>query len=415
MNDRSIEFIRKLGLFSAGGFFITTTFSKGGAETFAAGVIFCALIILFKEKRYGNINFKDPLILFIGLYLVWSFVSCLAGTDLRRSFIIFRDEWIFAVIPAMAIVLNSKERVVKMLKLLAISAVIISIYAIIQHYMGYDIYRMEKLLPIETTRYRVSGFFNNTITFGNYFIILAALLFPLVELTKSRKYKIVFGAASFLSAVAALLSYQRGVGLVFLGVLALFLSYYRGRYLKILLPSVIITVSLLYLFAPGLVGQHISHLKMELSGTNPRSRYVIWKSTVSMISERPVFGVGPGNFAENFLPYVHPTYPYYHNHAHNDYLNIAVHTGLPSLALFLGIYWAMLWKFRRAVIAPGPDRTSPVISSAVMNATIVFILTGLYESVTDDLELRIFLYALWGLFFAACRHIKDEPITTENS
>lgn len=415
MNDRSINFIRQLGIFAAGGFFITTTFSKGGAETFAAIIIFCALIILFRERIYKKISLKDRLVIFIGLYLVWSFFSCLTGTNVRRSFVIFRDEWVFAVIPAMAIIMDGRERVVKMLKFLAISGMVIAVYAIIQHYTGYDIYRMEKLLPIETTRYRVIGFFNNSMIFGNFFITLSALMFPLVKLSESKRQQIIFGAASFLSAVAALLTYQRGVGLVFLATVVLFLWHFRGKYLKFILPAVIAIIALLYLFAPGLVSQHVSHLKMELSGTNPRSRYVIWKSSVSMISERPIMGVGPGNFAANFLPYVHPTYPYYHNQAHNDFLNIAVHTGLPSLAMFLGIYWVMFGKFKRALPTPEADWTRRVITKAVMYATIVFILTGFYESVTDHIELRIFLYALWGLFFGLCRPIKDGSIMTENS
>ncbi len=415
MSDRPLNLIKKFGIFSAGGFFLTTPFSKGGAETFAGAIIFCALVIFFKEKRYRAIDYRDPFIIFAGLYIAWSFVSCLVGTDISRSFVVFRDEWVFAVIPSMAIVLDKRDQVLKVLKLLAISGAVIAIYAFFQHYWGYDLFRMEKLIPIETDKFRVAGLFNNSMTFGNYYIILGALLFPLTEIVQQKKYKILLGLASLLSIIAALLSYQRGVGWVFLWVLILLLIRFRKGHFKWLVPSAIIFLATLYLYAPGLVNQHISHLKMELSGTNPRSRYVIWKGTVSMIAGRPIFGVGPGNFEKNYLPYVDKNYPYYHNHAHNDYLNIAVHTGIPSLLIFLGIYWAIFKKFRKIHKSGNSDKFAGIITAAVMNATIVFMLTGVYESVTDDMEVRIFLYALWGVFFAVCRCIRDMPVTAEST
>ena len=415
MSDRPLNFIKKFGVFSAGGFFLTSPFSKGGAETFAGAVIFCALVIFFKEKRYRNVNFKDPFIIFSVIYIAWSFVSCLVGTDISRSFVIYRDEWVFAVIPSMAIVLDRKEQVLRAFRLLAISGTVIAIYAFVQHYWGYDLLRMEKLIPIETDKFRVAGLFNNSMTFGNYYIILGALLFPLTDIAQDKKYKILLGLASLLTIIAALLSYQRGVGWVFLWVLILFLIRYGKKHYKWLVPSVIVFAAALYLYAPGLINQHLSHLKMELSGTNPRSRYVIWKGTVSMITKRPIFGVGPGNFEKNFLPYVDKNYPYYHNHAHNDYLNIAVHTGIPSLLIFLGIYWAIFKKFRKIHKSGNSDRFARIVTSAVMNATIVFMLTGVYDSVTDDMELRIFIYALWGVFFWVGRYVKDMPATAEST
>jgi len=79
----------------------------------------------------------------------------------------------------------------------------------------------------------------------------------------------------------------------------------------------------------------------ELTDSAGTYRGYIWKSSIALVRERPLFGSGPGTFAGAFEPY-NDRYAelvndpsIYVDFAHNDYLQIAVERGLVTLALHL--------------------------------------------------------------------------------
>ncbi len=60
-------------------------------------------------------------------------------------------------------------------------------------------------------------------------------------------------------------------------------------------------------------------------------RVLMGKAAVAMISAHPVFGVGPGHFAELSGPY--------QNNAHNNFLQIGAELGIPAVVLFVIVAW----------------------------------------------------------------------------
>jgi len=60
-------------------------------------------------------------------------------------------------------------------------------------------------------------------------------------------------------------------------------------------------------------------------------RVLMGKAAVDMISAHPVFGVGPGHFAELSGPF--------QNNAHNNFLQIGAELGIPAAALFVIVAW----------------------------------------------------------------------------
>jgi len=79
------------------------------------------------------------------------------------------------------------------------------------------------------------------------------------------------------------------------------------------------------------------------------ARFGIWKSTLGMIADYPVVGVGPGNFGLAFHQYniPLPTHAVWYGisakFAHNEYLQVAACLGIPGLALFI---WAIVAFYR---------------------------------------------------------------------
>lgn len=110
--------------------------------------------------------------------------------------------------------------------------------------------------------------------------------------------------------------------------------------------------------------------------TNPRDesvreRLLMYAGASDIIWRKPVFGTGPGRFANEFYGamatiseedrsgvfafYSRPFAAWVTEQSHNDYLQIAVELGLPGLALFLGAMTALLAALWRIVA----DRQDP--------------------------------------------------------
>ncbi len=119
---------------------------------------------------------------------------------------------------------------------------------------------------------------------------------------------------------------------------------------SVLIPVLILTVSL-SLFPPNIASRHsraIDEKKVEFvaalaSVTNPgadRGRLLMWRHTLEIIGDHPLFGVGPGNWQ-----YIYPRYDggdmLAPNSAperpHNELLWIASEIGLPGLGAYLWI------------------------------------------------------------------------------
>ncbi len=73
----------------------------------------------------------------------------------------------------------------------------------------------------------------------------------------------------------------------------------------------------------------------------------LWQAVLPMLKDFPLTGVGLGAFSQGAYPYLPPsmsgaTPPI---HAHNDWLQLALETGLPGLALFLAGAWLFMRRF----------------------------------------------------------------------
>lgn len=65
-------------------------------------------------------------------------------------------------------------------------------------------------------------------------------------------------------------------------------------------------------------------------------RGLIWKATVQLINDHPIFGCGPGGFARSLAPYYdHISYGKWVDVAHNDFLHIGACSGYVGLFFYL--------------------------------------------------------------------------------
>jgi O-antigen ligase/tetratricopeptide (TPR) repeat protein len=103
---------------------------------------------------------------------------------------------------------------------------------------------------------------------------------------------------------------------------------------------VFLAVVIFALFLMGPVGRTQADIRIGdtiSSGGGIGARPTVWKDTLRMIRDFPVFGVGLGGWPEIFPRYESaPWSPYYFREVHNDYLQYAAETGLVGI---LALVW----------------------------------------------------------------------------
>ena len=84
--------------------------------------------------------------------------------------------------------------------------------------------------------------------------------------------------------------------------------------------------------------------------TSIETRAAIWSESVEAIGDHWLGGTGIGTFGQVYRRYENPATidRFFVNHAHNDYLEIALETGLPGMLLLVGFF---AWWAGRAVHA----------------------------------------------------------------
>ena len=121
-------------------------------------------------------------------------------------------------------------------------------------------------------------------------------------------------------------------------------------------------------------------------------RVLIWVSTLHMIRDHPLVGVGEGNFAAIYnVRYISPkSVEGSHPHAHNSYLMILSEDGIVGFAAFLSVLWG-IGAFLRAALREHP--TSPYIIG-----TIAVFCSLLINSFVDHFLFSGYLRSEWILW-----------------
>ena len=156
------------------------------------------------------------------------------------------------------------------------------------------------------------------------------------------------------------------IGALF-GFLVMVWFYYRQaenkalarRRILILMILSILLFGLFILATEGTILQKILALftDIQLILTDPddadtagSNRFYIWQLTLDLIKDRPIFGVGVENMSvamhQTFYDKIVADWGKYRNwdKAHNEYLNIALASGIPSLIAYLGFIFIIMKK-----------------------------------------------------------------------
>ena len=214
------------------------------------------------------------------------------------------------------------------------SGILISIYAVLQKF-GLDFYD-HSITDIFSGR--------SFSTLGNPTSLGTTLLFSLGAATylfTCEKKRWIYSGGFLVIFSAIVFSQSRGALLAILICAGLLLLKHFHANKKALIALVTTGLFALVLFA-------------AVFSSNTRSlssRFTIWASSVEILKEYPILGVGLENFSYVFEAHVQPEFFQYEDYRnlvdrpHNECLEVWIHLGLPGLVLYLAYVLYLLKSF----------------------------------------------------------------------
>ncbi|MCL1999776.1 MAG: O-antigen ligase family protein [Turicibacter sp.] len=201
-----------------------------------------------------------------------------------------------------------------------------------------------------------------------------------------------------------------GTTIVLLGALAA--TYSRGAYvalaLSVMVFMLLIERRLIVLFVAGLavapfllpatiLARVLSIVNLTDSST--MYRIAIWQSSLRMIGDFWMAGIGQGAAAYNAI------YPFYAfsavvaQHTHNLFLQIFIETGLVGLLVFVAIL-ACFFRTQFSFIRRAADVRLKLLSQAMVSAVVGFLALGMFDYPFHNYRVMLTFYLFLGI--ASC-------------
>lgn len=375
-----------------------------------------------KEILAGRIYFRDCL-LFIFLLLIG--ISTFFSVDFETSIYGMwgRNEGISALFSYGSLFffssrLISRDRVPAILNTISLGAVLVSIYAILQHF------HLDILLDRNDS---VDGFFDNPNFLGTY-LVIALLITMSLYVQADTPFKVIgYYLANALLFLALIYSYTRSawIGAFVGGSIFSFLVFkYRKHlinrciFLLLLYLTIFIAINALendrYIQKSSRVVNEVQQMiSGEDIGTAGSSRWYIWRTAVPLIPKYFWIGSGPDTFDKVFPYHPEERKKYFSNphiiidKAHNEYLQMAITLGVPALIVYLGIVLSLLWTgFKRIRILSGSHQ---IYVFGLIAAILGYVAQAFFN--ISVVTVAPFYWVLLGGIHGVVTELKKEPIS----
>ena len=198
---------------------------------------------------------------------------------------------------------------------------------------------------------------------------------------------------------------------LFLISLIIFFTYSYAAWISIILSLMIVAlitkniskkfilISTLIIFFAFLTQMNNPKLKDTFSERSSlSSRMIIWKSSVLMIKNNPVFGIGPGNFQNKYLEYQKYFPPYLEwavPEPHNLYLAFWLQSGVIGFIGFISLIYFWLKKTIKEISA---NQKNSAILAVSLGIIICILLHGIFDTTYWKNDLALIFWIMISLF-----------------
>lgn len=298
-------------------------FSWGNTSLGFIFLLIHLIIYFIKNKKTVKLNnFTDKKIYFLlSLFMVWSLISAFFSYNKKiafASFIGFLLLIVISLVETKLLVSFKKFKYKILFSAVSIGLTISSSYIIYNYF--------------STNIRRATGIFSAVNDTGSVLLVAVLIVISYFEFLNN-KYRYLLLMPIMLGFLSLILTFSRGA---FFGFIAgLFIFNLRSKKRILIFCIIIFLIFSFIITFPQLENRFLDSLTIK----DNMDRVSIWISSVNMIKDHPIIGIGPGNF-----PVVYPSYRWKEEQrthtmsfAHNIFLNMAVETGLIGFGLFFYI------------------------------------------------------------------------------
>lgn len=307
---------------------------------------------LYNWRKKGEVALALPPLWQPGaVFLVCSFLSAFVSKDMAFSFMNWALQPLMYALVYLLIyttVSTEKEKEKALYAFLA-GAVVTVVYGFFQYANAADMAAdMEAQSWVDPERFpllrrRMYSTLENPNLFGAYLLMIISILTAFTLRERAVKKRTVFAVILLSLLLCLALTYSRGAWVSLAAIVLGLTLFYDKRFgLLFLLVPVVLA------FYHGQVAERFLSL-FSGEDTSVDLRFALWESTMAMIEEHPLLGVGWGAY---FLAY--PDYNFFIQeegvlifHAHNMYLNMLAEVGIPGGMAFLLAFFAqgiLCWR-----------------------------------------------------------------------
>jgi O-antigen ligase len=254
---------------------------------------------------------------------------------------------------------------------------------------------------------RIHGFMGHWMNFGGQqmLVFTALLAFLLLSASLAKgflagqegKGKGLYGLVMAVVATALVLNFTRGVWLGCFVATLYIVARWKPRTLWVI--PVLLVVA--YLAAPSMIRRRVSLAFHPTDDPALAIRLEMWGAGLRMVREHPWVGVGPENIPQVYTQYLPPgTTPMagYHDHLHDNLLQLAAERGLPCLVAWLWFMLALGWNILRI---RGRLSSGRWVADAAFAAWLAFLAEGFFEyNFGTSPVLMVFLFLMSTPFVA---------------
>lgn len=291
-------------------------------------IAFISWVLIIREKGYNLAYFfAIPLVKELAILLLLSAISLLYASNLSYG-IRYWSMILQAFLSYLMLYesLDSKEVLLKFQQILLIPALVVASYGIFEYLIG--------------NTGRAVSFFGNPNYLSVYLLIFIPIALGLATETGLPKFKRCLAGIVFIACSAAiLLTLSRGAW-VGITIALIFFSILKDRRFLVLFLVIILLIPFL---APEEV---INRIKTITSIESNMDRINLWSTTIEMIKDYPILGVGIGNFRPVYAKYVPVDWK---AHSHNIFLQFTVELGILGL-LFIIYFLYLLSKIALTIL-----------------------------------------------------------------
>ena len=361
------------------------------------------VMYLFRWLMDRNYHYrKSPVFGAIALFMACGAASILVSPDMGFS---FYNWYNLAVVYCMTFVLvtqnvTTRDEIKVVAWALGISALFVITDGFYQFIFGIDTADMKWVdgEAFPELKKRVFATWENPNILAAYLDIAICILLGLFDRLKDRNTRICLGIFMLLALSCLAMTYARGA-LLTIGIIVAGYGIFKDW--RILLALIVAVAGVLALDPVLLERMQTAFL---VADTSSEMRIAMWESTVQMIMDHPLLGIGWGAYWM-----VYPLYDTYIVdgsvilvHAHNIYLNYWAEIGLVGGTAFLWYFFKTmgLALFNKRVL---PDKLMEGLLLGLGLSLVSVALNGLTDDVLFNIPSSMLLWMLCGLVYAIRR------------